>query len=180
MIDRSLREWVVEHRVDALDPLFVTLTYAGSLGLMWLVLAFAISAATRRPPWLVVQVAVTIAAAELVSGLLKLVIDRDRPPIEFPDPEPIVDLPATASLPSGHATVAFACATVLALSLRRFAVAFFVLAALVAFSRVYVGVHFPFDTLAGAALGVVLGLASIALRRPLAARRRSPRTPPAG
>ena len=76
----------------------------------------------------------------------------------------------THSFPSGHATVAFACATVLALAVPRLRVPFFVLAALIAFSRVYVGVHYPFDVLAGAVLGV--GLAT-ALRMLAAALRRS-------
>jgi len=104
-------------------------------------------------------VAVTILIAEMVSGLLKLWIDRDRPPLANPDPEPLVRLPATGSFPSGHATVAFACATVLALAVPRLALPLFALAALVAWSRVYVGVHYPLDVLAGALLGVALAFA---------------------
>ena len=55
--------------------------------------------------------------------------------------------------------MAFACATVLALAVPRLRWPLFALAALIAFSRVYVGVHYPLDVLAGAALGVTLGLA---------------------
>jgi len=81
-----------------------------------------------------------------------------------------VDLPATYSFPSGHATVSFACAAVLALAVPRLRVPLYALAALIAFSRVYVGVHYPFDVLGGALLGV--GIA-IALRMLAAALRRS-------
>jgi undecaprenyl-diphosphatase len=92
------------------------------------------------------------------SGLLKLWIGRDRPAVATPDPAPIVDLPTTASFPSGHATVAFACATALTLAVPRLALPFYALAALIAFSRVYVGVHYPGDIVAGALLGLVVGL----------------------
>ena len=96
---------------------------------------------------------------------------RPRPAAALePDPEPLVDLPATYSFPSGHATVSFACATVLALAVPRLRVPLFVLAALISFSRVYVGVHYPLDVLAGAVLGVAI---AIALRTLAAALRRS-------
>ena len=182
-----------------LDPLFQGLSHVGSFGLVWLALALAISFAvggfTLRRPWLLASVAVTLLVAELSSGLLKLWIGRDRPPLANPEPEPLVTLPVTGSLPSGHATVAFACATVLALQVPRLAAPLYALAALIAFSRVYVGVHYPADILAGAVLGLAVGVASARagglLRRlgrrqatapptPRAARRRSPRRRRAG
>ena len=111
-----------------------------------------------------------ILVAESVSGALKQWFDRDRPPLSNPDPEPLVDLPATYSFPSGHATVSFACATVLALAVPRLRVPLYALATLISFSRVYVGVHYPLDVLAGAALGVAI---AIALRKLAAVLRRS-------
>jgi undecaprenyl-diphosphatase len=153
-----------------LDPLFVALSYAGSFGLVWLGIAVAISGFSWSRPWLWTRVGVAIILAESVSGALKQWIGRDRPPLSNPDPEPLVDLPATYSLPSGHATVSFACATVLVLAVPRLRVPLYVLAALIAFSRVYVGVHYPFDVIAGAVLGVAI---AIALRMLAAALRRS-------
>ena len=133
-----------------------------------------ISAATWSRPWLWIRVGVTVLVAETVSGALKLWVARDRPPVSRAVPEPLLESPSTYSLPSGHATVAFACATVLALAVPRLRWAFYGLAALIAFSRVYVGVHYPFDVVAGAVLGVVI---AIALRMLAAALRRSaPRT----
>lgn len=111
-----------------------------------------------------------ILVAESVSGALKSWVARDRPPLADPVPEPLVDLPATFSFPSGHATVSFACATTLALAVPRLRIPLYTLAALISFSRVYVGVHYPLDVLTGAVLGV--GLA-IALRKLAAVLRRS-------
>ena len=153
-----------------LDPLFVGLSYAGSFGLIWLLIAVAISGFSWSRPWLWTRVGVAILVAESVSAALKQWFERDRPPLSNPDPEPLVDLPATHSFPSGHATVSFACATVLALAVPRLRVPLYALATLISLSRVYVGVHYPLDVLAGAALGV--GIA-IALRKLAEVLRRS-------
>ena len=150
---------MVEHRLGLLDPVFQGLTYAGSFGAIWLVLAVAIAGFSWRRPWLAARVGATILVAESVSGLAKEWIGRDRPPLVDPEPATLVELPHTSSFPSGHATVAFACATAIALAVPRLRWPVFVLAALIAFSRVYVGVHYPLDVLAGAFLGVGIGFA---------------------
>jgi undecaprenyl-diphosphatase len=169
---------VVDHRIGALDWFFEALSYAGSFGLVWLVLALAISGFSWSRPWLWTRVGATILIAESSSGALKAWIDRDRPPLADPTPKPLLDLPSTSSFPSGHATVSFACATVLALAVPRLRAPLFALAALIAFSRVYVGVHYPFDVLAGAALGLLLGVGIAIARRMLATalRRSAPPT----
>ncbi len=158
-LDHVLQEWVVDHRLGVLNPIVEGVTYAGSFGAVWLVLAVALSGFAWRRPTLAVRTAATILVAEAVSGGAKEWLDRDRPPLRDPDPAPLVSLPVTSSFPSGHATVAFACATVLALAVPRLRWPLFALATLIAFSRIYVGVHFPLDVLAGAALGVLIGFA---------------------
>jgi membrane-associated phospholipid phosphatase len=169
-LDRSLQRWVVEHRLGVLDPFFEALSYAGSFGFVWLGIAFGISGFAWNRPWLWTRVGAAILLAESCSGALKVWIERDRPPVSDPDPEPLVETPSTYSFPSGHATVSFACATVLALAVPRLRVPLFVLAVLISYSRVYLGVHYPGDVLAGAVLGVAI---AIALRTLAAALRRS-------
>jgi undecaprenyl-diphosphatase len=130
----------------------------------------------RRPWFLVLLVAVDLAAAGL-SLVLRQWIGRARPPLVYPEPPPLVPTPHTGSFPSGHSATAFACATVIAWASPRLAVPAFVLAALVAWSRVYVGVHWPLDVIGGSALGV---LVSIALLKLVAARPRLRPGSPAG
>ena len=87
-----------------------------------------------------------------------------------------MSVPGSGSFPSGHATIAFACATVIAWASPKLAVPAFLLAAAIAFSRVYAGVHWPLDVLGGAILGVLLATALLKLVEALRRSRRA--TPP--
>jgi undecaprenyl-diphosphatase len=123
-----------------------------------------------RRPSLLFEVALADLIAQLVSYGLKQDIGRERPNVAYAEPKPLVHAPHDASFPSGHAAASFACATVLSFYAPRAAPVFFVLAAAIAWSRVYVGVHYPLDVLGGAVLG--FGIA-IALRWLTAVLRRS-------
>ncbi len=130
-----------------------------------------------RRPGLLVLVLASDLAAELLSYGLRDWIGRRRPPLVYPEPKPLVHVPHSGSFPSGHATAAFACATVLAWRAPRLAFPAFALAAAIACSRVYVGVHWPLDVLAGSALGALIATALLMLA---AAPRRLPRGTRAG
>jgi undecaprenyl-diphosphatase len=148
---------------------FEGLSWLGTQGFVWLAIAAVLAVLWRRP-WLFLDVALADLAGQLISLGLKQGIGRERPNVAYPEPRPLVHAPHDGSFPSGHATVSFACATVLSFYAPRAAPAFYVLAAAIAWSRVYVGVHYPLDVLGGAALG--LGIA-IALRWLTATLRRS-------
>jgi undecaprenyl-diphosphatase len=174
--DRHLERWVVHHRAGWLNPIFEALSWVGGEGLIWLALGLVLAAIWRRP-FVFVQVAFADAAADLLAYGLRALIDRPRPPAVYQEPKPLVHVPLGGSFPSGHAATSFACATMLSLIVPRYTVAFFLLAAAIAWSRVYNGVHYPLDVLGGAALGVVV---AIALRWLLKALPRSRRARPAG
>lgn len=93
------------------------------------------------------------------------------------DPEPLVVARVAESFPSGHAATAFAGAAVLVRYLPGRWPVLLTLATAIAFSRVYVGVHYPADVLFGALFGTVF---ATALLRLAAALRRSPPLPPPG
>jgi membrane-associated phospholipid phosphatase len=140
------------------------------------VLALVLCAVYRRWGTLVLTV-VAIALADWSATGIKALVDRPRPPLRYPEPKTLVPVPHDASFPSAHAATSFAAATVLTFAFPRLAAPLFVLAAAVAFSRVYVGVHYPLDVIGGAVLGV---LVAIALRRLVTGRPRSRQATPAG
>jgi undecaprenyl-diphosphatase len=108
--------------------------------------------------------------ADATAYGIKLLVDRRRPGLD-----PLVHLPTDPGFPSGHAATSFAGATMLSAFAPRYRAVFFLLAAGIAFSRVYVGVHWPLDVLAGAALGAALASAALtSLRRRGRFPRRSP------
>ena len=143
---------------------------------MFLVAAAVVALLWRRP-WLLVLVLASDLVAELLSYGMRDWIGRRRPPLVYQQPKPLVHVPHSGSFPSGHATAAFACATVIAWRAPRLAFPAFVLAGAIAWSRVYVGVHWPLDVLGGAALGLLIATALLMLS---AAPRRSPRATRAG
>jgi undecaprenyl-diphosphatase len=148
-----------------------------------------IVALLRRRPELLVPLVAADLLAEAVSGIIKPLVGRSRPPARLPFPGALVDVPHGGSFPSGHTATSFACATVLTAYTPRLAPLWIVLACAVGFSRVYVGVHYPLDVIAGAVLGTLVALGVLALwrrfgaralRMPAAARRRSRRSPRSG
>jgi undecaprenyl-diphosphatase len=153
---------VVHHRIGWLNPVVVDLTRIATEGLLFVLIGVVLAVIWRRPWFLALLVAADLAAGAL-SLALRQWIGRLRPPLVYPDPRPLVPTPHSGSFPSGHSASAFACATVIAWASPRLAFPAFVLAWLVAWSRVYVGVHFPLDVLGGAALGVLVATALLRL-----------------
>ena len=132
-----------------------------------------------------VTTAACVWASDLLTFALKELTDRPRPFEVLAEADPLLGGTGGNSFPSGHASTSFAGAVVLAYLVRRAVPALLVLAALVAFSRVYVGVHYPLDVVAGALLGASVGAAAViaprrAPLRPSGARRRSGEPPPPG
>jgi len=145
----------VHHRAGWLNPVFEGLSYAGRLGILWILIALVLCAAYRR--WGIFALTViAVALADWSATGLKAIIDRPRPPLRYAEPKTLVPVPHDASFPSGHAATSFAAATMLSLAFPRFAPFLYVLAAAVAFSRVYVGVHYPLDVIGGALLGALV------------------------
>ncbi len=153
-VDAAVRTWVVTHRLAWLDGPMWMLSVVGRSGLVFLAIALAVAIARRRA-WVLIEVAIAVAiAATLADGVLKPLVHRPRPFAAMPGPNVIGGRPDDWSFPSGHASNAFAGAAALARSVPGGAAAWWTLAAAIAFSRVYLGVHYPLDVTAGALIGL--------------------------
>jgi membrane-associated phospholipid phosphatase len=125
----------------------------GEHGAVWLGLGLLGTAvdAQRRGRW--VRATVCVGVAYLISTSIKLAIGRRRPLIE--DLPHLMATPTGLSFPSSHSTSSFAAAQAYGGLLPRGPL--LGAAAAMAFSRLYLGVHYPSDVAAGAALGTVVG-----------------------
>ncbi len=104
-----------------------------------------------------VAILTVITADQIVNQLLKPFFGRIRPCIAVEDAHLLIGKKHSFSMPSSHAANFFAVATVFSYYYGRYKTLYWFLAALVAYSRVAVGVHYPFDILAGAVAGVLFG-----------------------
>jgi membrane-associated phospholipid phosphatase len=98
-----------------------------------------------------------------LCSLMKSAVGRDRPFLTLPDVHLLVGKSGSCSMPSGHATNCFAATMVAFIYYRRSIWIMLPIAIVVAFSRVYNGVHYPSDVLAGAALGAGFAVATLLL-----------------
>ncbi len=95
---------------------------------------------------------------QLAANLLKDIFERVRPCRELPGIHLLVNCGAAFSMPSAHAANSFGQAFFWGIGSKRVFIWLIVAAALISVSRVFVGVHYPFDVLVGALIGVVIGL----------------------
>jgi len=128
---------------------------AGNNGAVWLVVGglLAVFDGSHREAWLICAFLGPVAIA--LNYVVKAIVRRPRPVLEgLP---PLGGAPSSLSFPSAHATSSFAVATAMT-RVEPWGALAFVLALTLALGRPYLGMHYPSDVLAGALLGVVLGL----------------------
>ncbi|MCR5425623.1 MAG: phosphatase PAP2 family protein [Lachnospiraceae bacterium] len=160
-----------------LDPVMTTVTHLGDAGIVWILMSIVLLAVKRTR-----KVGLCCFLALLVmlivnNYVIKVLVDRARPYEVVEGLTAIVPLPVDASFPSGHTAAGIAAAVVLIGETKaRYWIPALLLALLVAFSRMYVGVHYPTDVLGGAILGILYGLAGLALGRMLWRRMQAKKT----
>lgn len=135
---------------------FFTLIFTGGLG--WYLMMILVILFNPRKGTRIVRDAVLplSAATSLVEFPVKAFFHRSRPFIAFIQAIVIGKKPGSWSFPSGHSASSFAGAWLLSHEYPRQSPVFFILAALVGFSRIYLGDHYPGDVLSGALSGMAL------------------------
>ncbi len=151
-LEISILDYVRRHlRSLAGDLVMPFISALGSGGFIW-ICAIAAFLYTERYRMTGISMAISLLMGLVVGSALLKPLFAKKPGINL-----IVRAPRDSSFPSGHTLTSFAAATSLFLAERELGSAALVLAALIAFSRIYLYVHYPSDVLAGAVLGMGLG-----------------------
>lgn len=158
--DWSILHWIQHTLVcPALDFLMPKITLLGNGGAIWLLAAVALLITKKYRRYGVYLLAGLAAGVLSGNVVLKNLIARPRPCWLDTSVQLLIANPTDYSFPSGHTLSSVIGATILTKADRRFGYAAIPLAALIAFSRLYLYVHFPTDILGAVVLGVAIGLA---------------------
>ena len=153
--DKTIRFINDNMRSEFLDRVMRKISSAGNYGIIWFAVAFALIAmgGEKRRAGLLMIFSLGVEAS-VCNLIIKPSVKRVRPN----DAHGMVisiDKPKDYSFPSGHTAAAFAAAYSLYLSDKKKGRGLLLCAAVMGFSRVYLLVHYPFDVIAGAALGMI-------------------------
>lgn len=158
-LDWAILQAIQNHLVcPFLDVVMPVITAFGNAGAIWLAAALALICTKKYRRQGILLLGGIVLGYLVGNVCLKNLLARPRPCWLDPSVPLLIARPTDYSFPSGHTMISVIGATILTQTNRRFGYIAIPLAALIAFSRLYLYVHFPSDILGGAVLGVVIGL----------------------
>lgn len=140
---------------DVLNDIMVFITSLGDGGVVWWSIAIVMLFFKKTRRCGITMMAGMALSYLLGNLLLKNLIARPRPCAVDPTVKLLIPYPSEYSFPSGHTLHGFTAATVIFLYFRKAGVGALILAAAIAFSRMYLFVHYPTDILGGILLGIL-------------------------
>lgn len=159
----TLLDWIWGLHTPLGDILMKFFSWLGEFGLIWIVLAAVLLCIPKYRKIGLVAAAALLVDLLLCNILLKPIIARTRPYDINTLVELIVAKPHDYSFPSGHTAAAFAVVSAMFFVKNRLWIPTGILAVLIAFSRMYLYVHYPTDIIGGIVVGIVSGAVGAAL-----------------
>lgn len=138
-----------------MDKFMVFITNLGNRGIIWLIISLIFMTRKEYRKISIYSILALILVTILGELVLKNIVDRVRPFEIVEQMELLIKKPVSSSFPSGHTASSFTMAGVLSHKIRKYKITFYILASLIAFSRLYLFVHNPTDIVAGIVLSVV-------------------------
>ncbi len=154
-MDLQILQFIQHYIVsDFLDPCMQFFSYVGEAGIIWIIIGISMAISKKYRVYGFMLLLAMLLGFLVGEIGIKNIVQRVRPCYEYPIANMNIEKPESFSFPSGHSCSSFAAAFILLKANKRFGVYGFVLAPLIAFSRLYNYVHYPTDVLAGIALGL--------------------------
>lgn len=152
--------WVQEHlRFEALTPFMKAVTILGIAGCFWLALTLVLSFIPKMRRAAFASTLGMVFVAITCNLITKNLVARTRPYEVVEGLTRLIGEQVDYSFPSGHTAISFGSAVALFFYLdRRIGIGLMALATLIAWTRLYLGVHYPTDVLGGMAFGIVMGI----------------------
>lgn len=145
---------------DIIMPIF---TYLGHLGIIWIIIGLALMLSKKYRFTGIMTLFSILLCAIFGDIVLKNIFHRVRPFMDMNGIGLLIQAPSSYSFPSGHTTVSFSAASIIAKRLTNYSPSIFLLAIIISFSRLYLLVHFPLDILGGALLGLICAKITLTL-----------------
>lgn len=149
-------------RSDGLSILMKLATRIGD-GYVWTILGMLIWVVDDNGFAIVKQLVAAFTVDVMLYKVIKKAFSRPRPFVDVPSVTMLLAPPDEFSFPSGHTAAAFVVATVVGVWFVALVPLLLAVAVLIGISRVYLGVHYPTDVIAGAFLGVVSGVTGLTI-----------------
>ena len=144
-------------RNPILDNLMIFITSLGNGGMIWIVATIVLLIPKKTRKAGIMSAVALLGSLIINNNIVKNIVQRPRPFVTFTDLQIIIPTPSEFSFPSGHTSSSFAAAAVFYRHLpKKLGLPSVILAGLIGFSRLYVGVHYPTDVIAGVLMGILL------------------------
>ncbi len=157
-IDFAILDLIQKLHNRVLDFIMEALTLSGNNGYIWIAVCLLLICIPKTRK-IGLFAAVTLLVEWILNDwILKEIIARERPFIQNSGIDLIIHQPSGYSFPSGHSASSFAVATAIFMHSKKLGIPAYILASLIAFSRLYFYVHFPSDVIAGILFGTLIAV----------------------
>ena len=151
-------------RTDFLDPVMLFITRLGNAGIFWIAVTAVLLLIKKSRKVGVCCLIALLLQITIVNGVIKNLVGRIRPYDVVEGLNCLVGVQKDPSFPSGHTSSSFAVSWVIFRKMpKKFGIPALIIATLIALSRLYVGVHYPTDVIAGVVFGILLALGAMFL-----------------